>query len=300
MHWSRVTRDRRHPAQPARSAAMSANEFSPPIADGPIVVRRHRLSTRLWHWTNVVVFLVMLMSGLMIFNAHPRLYWGDYGANPDPAWLQIGAEQERGYLRVGTLQVDTTGVLGRWQNAEGAWQNRAFPHWVTIPSSYNLALSRRWHLTFGWLFAGGLALYALISLVNGHLRRDLLPKRAELAPSHLLGDIAAHARLKFPTGEAARHYNVLQKLAYLSVLAVLLPVLVLTGLTMSPTMVAAWPWLIDLFGGRQSARSIHFIAAFAMVAFIFVHLAMVVLAGPINEVRSMITGRYRLPQEKTR
>ena len=104
--------------------------------------------------------------------------------------------------------------------------------------------------------------------------------------------------LDFPRGEAARHYNVLQKLAYLGVLVVLIPVMILTGLTMSPSMDATWPWLLDLFGGRQTARSIHFIAAWALVGFLVVHLVMVVLAGPVNEIRSMITGRYRLPEEK--
>ena len=260
------------------------------------IVLRHRLSTRLWHWTNAVVFFVMLMSGLMIFNAHPRLYWGQYGANPDPAWLEIGSDGQHGFLRIGELTIDTTGVLGRWSDASGL-HARAFPSWATIPSWYDLALSRHWHLTFAWLFAGGILLYGVWSVLNGHLRRDLAPRPAELKPGHLLADIKAHATLSFPRGEAARNYNTLQKLAYLAVLGVLLPVMILAGLAMSPAMDAAWPWLLDLFGGRQSARSIHFIAAFLLVLFVVVHLTMVVLAGPVNEIRSMITGRYRLPKE---
>jgi thiosulfate reductase cytochrome b subunit len=269
---------------------------APPSARGDEVVFRHRLSTRLWHWTNAIVFFVLLMSGLMIFNAHPRLYWGQYGANPDPAWLEIGSDGGQGYLRVGDLAIDTTGVLGLWSDGSGA-HRRAFPSWATIPSTYDLALSRRWHLTFAWLFAGGIVLYGIWSLANGHLRRDLAPRPAELKPRHILQDIKAHATLKLPKGEAARNYNTLQKLAYLGVLGVLLPVMILAGLTMSPAMDAAWPWLPDLFGGRQSARSIHFITAFLLVLFVVVHLAMVVLAGPFNEIRSMITGRYRLPRE---
>jgi thiosulfate reductase cytochrome b subunit len=275
--------------------ANPALEATPP--SGGDVVRRHRLSTRVWHWVNALTFFIMLMSGLMIFNAHPRLYWGEYGANYDPAWLQIGVEEGRGYLRIGEVSVDTTGVLGR-QTVAGRPQNRAFPGWATIPSSYDLALSRRWHLTFAWVFALGFVAYAVGSLVNGHLRRDLLPRPAELAPGHVWHDIKAHATLDFPKGEAARRYNVLQKLAYLGVLVVLIPVMILSGLTMSPSMDATWPWLLDVFGGRQSARSIHFIAAWALVAFFVVHVVMVVLAGPINEIRSMITGRYRLPEEK--
>lgn len=270
---------------------------SPP--SGGQMVDRHRLSTRLWHWTNVVTFVIMLMSGLMIFNAHPRLYWGKYGANPDYAWLQIGATQANtGYLRVGSLTVETTGILGRWTDTNGQARNRAFPSWATLPQSYNLAEARRWHLTFAWVFALGIAVYLLRSLWNRHLQRDILPTRDELRPGHILHDIGEHARLRFPKGLAALRYNILQKLAYFAVLIMLIPGMVLTGMTMSPALNASMPWLLDLFGGRQSARSLHFIFATGLVLFVLVHLLMVVLAGPINEIRSMITGRFRLPKEK--
>ena len=263
------------------------------------IVKRHRLSTRIWHWTNVLILLVMLMSGFMIFNAHPRLYWGEYGANADPAWLAIGSQGETGFLRIGDLTLETTGFLGTWRDDRGFMVRRAFPPWATIPSNHDLALSRRWHLTFAWLFAASIALYVLWSIANRHLKRDLLPKRDELRPRHLWQDIKRHARLDFPKGAAALNYNTLQKLSYVAVLLVLLPVMVLTGMTMSPALDASLGWLVELFGGRQSARSIHFIAAIALVLFVVVHLAMVVLSGPINEIRSMITGRYRLPKEKS-
>ena len=240
----------------------------------------------------------MLMSGLMIFNAHPRLYWGKYGANNDYSWLQIGAQDEAGYLRVGSVTVTTTGILGRWTDPDGQIRNRAFPYWATLPQSYNLALARRWHLTFAWVFAVGIAAYLIRSLWNRHLLRDLLPTPEEVKPAHIWTDIKHHARLQFPTGERARRYNVLQKFAYLSVLIVLIPGMILTGFTMSPNLNASMPWLPDLFGGRQSARSLHFLFALGIVLFILVHLLMVILAGPFNEIRSMITGRYRLPKEK--
>jgi len=268
-----------------------------PPAGGDLVYR-HRVSTRVWHWINAATMLVMLMSGLMIFNAHPRLYWGQYGANPDPAWLEIGRGDDGGYLRVGGATFHTAGVLGSQTLANGRVQSRAFPGWVTIPSYYDLGASRRWHLTFAWLFVAGVVLYGAWSVVNGHLRRDLLPRADELKPAHLWRDMKRHATLDLPTGAAAREYNSLQKLAYLGVLVVLLPVMILSGLTMSPGMDATWPWLLDLFGGRQSGRSIHFIAAALLVLFVVVHLAMVLLAGPFNELCSMITGRYRLPREK--
>jgi thiosulfate reductase cytochrome b subunit len=277
---------------------MKQPDDSNPVQGGELV-RRHRLSTRIWHWVNVVALTVLLMSGLMIFNAHPRLYWGEYGANPDPAWLVIGANADgEGLLRIGRTAIDTTGVLGVWTDSAGVERHRAFPGWATIPSSYSLADARLWHLAFAWVLAGGLLAYLLWSLANGHLRRDIHIGRSEWRPAHIWHDIREHARLRFPTGAAALRYNVLQKIAYAGVLFGLLPLVIATGLGMSPGMDAAWPWLTEVWGGRQSARSLHFIAAFSLVAFVIVHLAMVVLAGPINEVRSMITGWYRLPKDK--
>jgi len=261
------------------------------------IVRRHKLPTRIWHWVNALTVFVMLMSGLMIFNAHPRLYWGQYGANADHAWLEIGSRGDSGYLRVGGLTIPTTGVLG-YRNADNARASHvAFPGWATIPSTYSLAAGRRWHLAFAWVLAIGIFIYWLTILLNRHWR-GLVPARAELHPKHIWQEVKDHARLRFPTGAAALSYNTLQKLSYAGVVFVLIPLIILTGLTMSPGMDAAWGWLVDLFGGRQSARSIHFICAFLIALFILVHLIMVVLAGPFNEIRAMITGWYRVPQAK--
>jgi len=252
----------------------AAESTPPPELRGGDLVRRHKLVTRLWHWTNVVTVTIMLMSGLMIFNAHPKLYWGHYGANavehPDPAWLDLSHFNH----------------------------GRPFPGWITIPSTYSLADARLWHFAFAWILGLAILGYLLWSLFSGHIKRDLAPRAAELAPSHLWHDIKEHAALRFPTGAAALQYNILQKLAYGGVLFVLLPGVILTGMTMSPGLDAALPFLVDVFGGRQSARSIHFLCAFGLVGFFFIHIAMVVLAGPINEVRSMITGWYRLPRER--
>ena len=281
---------------------MSTLEGHGTSAKGGDVVKRHRLSTRVWHWINAVTLLVMLMSGLMIFNAHPRLYWGEYGANYDPAWLKISSARaggrEFGYLQIANTRFETTGVLGLWEDPEGRTQRRAFPHWATIPSRYSLAGARIWHLSFAWVLAGGLALYLAWSLLNGHLRRDVHITRREWKLSHIWHDVKQHARLRFPTGVAALRYNVLQKLSYAGVLFVLLPLIIFTGLAMSPGTDAWLPLATQIFGGRQSARSVHFICAFLLVLFFLVHVVMVLLAGPFNEVRSMITGRYRLPPEK--
>jgi thiosulfate reductase cytochrome b subunit len=265
-----------------------------PDTDPPAdLVYRTRLPVRLWHWTNAVTIFVMLMSGMMIFNAHPRLYWGSYGANFDYAWLEIGNHGTQGYVTLFGVQIPTTGVLGYAQHTDVA-----FPPLVTLPGQYNLAVARLWHVFFAWILVIGWIGFAIYALVSRHLWNDLLLKREEARLASLWHDIKDHARLQLPRGEAARHYNPLQKIAYLGVLCLGLPLMVLTGLAMSPAMDAAWPWLLMLTGGRQSARSIHFIVAAGLALFIVVHLAMVLLAGPINELRSMITGWYRLPPER--
>jgi thiosulfate reductase cytochrome b subunit len=161
-----------------------------------------------------------------------------------------------------------------------------------------LARSRfGWHFFFAWLFVANLLAYFVAGIASGHLRRDLLPSKQQLRPRSLLKDALDHLRLTFPHGEEARHYNPLQKLTYLGVIGVLLPLMILTGLTMSPGMDAILPWLVDIFGGRQSARTIHFVAASLIVLFVFVHVAMVFLAGPLNELRSMITAKFAISLE---
>ena len=266
-------------------------------------VRRHHLATRLWHWLNALSLAIMMMSGLMIFNAHPRLYWGQAGANDDAAWAEIGAVSDaagglRGSLRIGQWSIDTTGVLGASPGHDGALTAIAFPGWITLPSSYDLAQARLWHLGFALVLACGLAGFLAVSLANGHLRHDLHVSRREWALGHIWADVVAHARLRFPGGAAAARYGVLQKLAYDGVLFGLLPLMILTGMAMSPGMDAVWPWLLDLFGGRQSARSLHFLAMLGLVGFFGVHLAMVLLSGVGNQLRAMLTGWYSLPQER--
>jgi thiosulfate reductase cytochrome b subunit len=265
------------------------------------LVRRHGLVTRATHWLNAACLGVLLLSGLQIFNAWPTLYWGQTAADDAPVLLSIGSSGSgahlRGFVRAGGIEVPTTGVLGVSQ-LDGQATPRAFPAWLTLPSFQDLALGRRWHFLFAWCFAINGVIYAAYALLSGHFRRDLVPAAGELAPRHLWQEIADHARLRFPRGEAARRYNPLQKLSYLAVVAILLPTMVLTGLTMSPGVDAAFPQLLDLFGGRQSARTIHFLTASLLVLFVVVHLAMVLLSGVWNNLRSMITGCYAIEESE--
>jgi thiosulfate reductase cytochrome b subunit len=264
-----------------------------------VLVYRHARVTRITHWINVLALSLLLMSGLQIFNAHPALYWGARSHFEQP-WLSMGAEQRGqrtvGVTQIGPLKLTTTGVFG-YSGAKGEEHQRGFPSWITLPASQDLADGRRWHFFFAWVFVINGLVYWGTNLLNGHIRRDLVPNRKDVSPGNVWHEIVTHAQLKFPKGEEARHYNVLQKGAYLSVVLILLPLMVLTGLTMSPGMNAGFHWMLDLFGGRQSARTIHFISASLIVAFILVHLAMVVASGTWNNIRSMITGRYAIDAE---
>nr|WP_207790531.1 cytochrome b/b6 domain-containing protein [Polymorphobacter fuscus] len=280
---------------------MQPADTPPAVAPGaPYLFHRHALAVRVTHWINAIAIFFLLMTGLNIFNAYPMLQWGQYGASPDAAqaWLQIGSSGDAGFVRIGDLRITTTGILGLSDSKAGAPQAIAYPHWATFPSYRDLATARNFHFFFAWVLVVNGLVYLAYGLFSGHFRRDLAPSAAELAPANIANDVAAHARLRFPRGEDARHYHILQKLAYGGVIFLLIPGMIFTGLAMSPGMNAAWPLLIEATGGRASARSLHWIFANLLILFIIVHLLMVLLAGPWNEIRSMITGRFRIDPAK--
>lgn len=266
-----------------------------PAAPKRIVIYRHPFIVRLTHWTNVVALTILLMSGLQIFNAHPSLYVGNASDFAHPV-LDMEAEKDEsgklvGVTRLGGYAFHTTGVLGLSEE-DGELSERGFPTWATIPSYQDLATGRRWHFFFAWLFVINGLIYLAYALASGHAWRDLLPSREQVR--HIGRSLVDHLRLRFPKGEEATHYNAIQKIAYLVVVFVLLPLMVIAGLSMSPGIDAAFPHLVDLFGGRQSARTVHFIAAWLIVLFVLVHVFMVLASGFWNNLRSMITGRYAI------
>jgi thiosulfate reductase cytochrome b subunit len=264
------------------------------------MVHRHPLLVRLTHWLNAVCLTVLLLSGLQIFNAHPALYWGEQSRFDQPVLAMTAQESASGELMGRTTlfarSVETTGVLGVSSGPDGALVARGFPAWLTLPSGQDLATGRRWHFLFAWAFVLNGAAYLGYVLLSGHAWRRLRPTGEQLRGMHRT--FAEHLRLHFPRGEEARHYNVLQKLTYLVIIFVVLPVVVLTGLTMSPGMNAALPELVTVFGGRQSARTIHFLAAGALVLFVLVHVGLVLVSGFWNSMRSMITGRYAIDRRE--
>ena len=286
---------------PAASNAADSTAKSSRARTGPRhewrTILRHRWPLRWMHWINFACLVILAGSGLQIFNAHPALYWGETSTFDDPVFaaraVRDGSGKALGITTIGDARFVTTGLLGVSTRAEdGVALRRGFPMWATIPGPKSLALGRRWHFFFAWIWVLNGAAYLLWASSSRHLTRELAIK-----PRDWRGigqSIRDHLRFRHADGEDAARYNPLQKLAYLGVLFVLAPLAILTGLAMSPQMDTVLGWWLQLVGGRQSARTLHFIVMGLFVLFTLVHVAMVVFSGPFNGLRSMITGRLRV------
>lgn len=215
---------------------------------------RHTLSTRVWHWLNAGAIIVLFMTGLNISNAHRYLYWGNYGFDPKDAWLEV--------IR--------------------------FPGWATIPQHYNLALARDWHIIAAWPFGAGLLFIWIAMLANGHFRRNIATTAHDWSPRAVIASLRAHAG---GGGAAARSYNPVQRILYGMVFGVLLPLMLFTGLAISPGFEPAAPWLVEVLGGRQSARSLHFITAWAIFGFFIIHSMLALTDWRL--IAAMVTGGRR-------
>ncbi len=260
------------------------------------LVYRHSLPIRLMHWINVIALSLMFFSGLQIFNAHPSLSWGNYN-NPDKPLLALEAREDAsgkliGVTRIGTHQFITTGVLGVSNGPGGTPIARGFPSWLTVPGPGWLSMARLWHFFFAWVFVLNGICYITYSLVKKHVQRDLWPTKADW--SGIGKSIADHVRFKHPHGEEALRYNILQRLAYFIVIFVFGIGIVLMGLMLSPRMDSIMKPLVEFVGGRQAARTIHFIIAWSFVAFVLIHVFEVLISGVFNQLRGMITGYYKV------
>jgi thiosulfate reductase cytochrome b subunit len=264
--------------------------------------KRHSLAVRIMHWTNVLSFSILFMSGLMIFNAHPSLDWGKSSFTGRPSVFKIEARDVGGGKLAGITTVfgkefNTTGLLGVSSSSTGTVNDVAFPHWITIPADYSLSEARLWHFLFAWLFVVNGFAYVFYAAKSRHLSKDLMPTKNDW---RTIGrSVLDHIKFKHPQGEDAKRYNVLQKLAYLTVIFILLPLVILMGWAMSPWLNSLFPGWVDLFGGRQSARTLHFVVAWLLVGFIAIHVFEVIVSGFWNHIRSMITGNYRITSSIT-
>ncbi|GAC1583600.1 MAG: cytochrome b/b6 domain-containing protein [Candidatus Velthaea sp.] len=256
-------------------------------------VYRHSIVARTSHWLWTLAILVLVMSGLQIFNAAPYLDASDK-SNPARRVLQIGAVDTggapRGVTQLFGLQLNTTGLLGYTDDGAGGRAQRAFPAALTMPGPQNLADGRRWHLFFGWFLTISIVAY----MIAGAIRKDL--RELILRPSDLpkLWPMQLYYfRLR---KEPPPHgtYNPLQKATYTLVLFVFIPLIILTGLALSPGIDAIAAPLTAVFGGRQFARLWHFTIMSILIAYFGVHMILVFGTGFWNNMRSMITGWYRL------
>jgi thiosulfate reductase cytochrome b subunit len=288
-----MTVDQQSAALPAVDHATASRAASPRRTR---LVYRHTWPIRLMHWINVIALSIMFFSGLQIFNAHPSLSWGNR-SDPGKEILAMGARMDAGGLLVGVTRVGkhefiTTGVLGVSNGPNDQPQVRGFPSWLTVPGSRWLAMGRQWHFFFAWIFVLNGLCYLGYSIAKKHLQRDLIPTRADWRG--IGRSIVDHVKFKHPHGEEALRYNILQRLAYLTVIFVFSIGVVLMGLAMSPRLDAVLSPMVEAVGGRQSARTIHFIIAWLFVAFVMIHVFEVLISGAFNQLRGMLTGWYKV------
>ncbi len=239
-----------------------------PMAETPHP--RHSGLVRVTHWLITFAFLALLVSGLEIVVSHPRFYWGETGNVNTPPLFKIPIPSSRNMIPTG---------YGYVLPDQNGW-------------------SRYLHFQSAWVLVLIGLLYGVAGLLNGHFRRNLLPALSDISPKRLVASIVEHLRFKRPGGEEAWSYNVLQRLAYLLVIFVLSPMIIWTGLAMSPSFVSAVPAAVNILGGQQSARTLHFFLTWALVLFLLIHVLMVFLAGFRSRMRAMITGRAAEPLER--
>ncbi len=230
---------------------------------------RHTVTVRITHWITTLCFFALLVTGIEIVISHPRFYWGETGNVMTPSLFALPIPASRS----------------------------------TVPTGYRYVLpdqngwSRYLHFQAAWAAVLTGMVYAVFGLFTGHFRRELLPAGADLSWRPVSRSIVNHLRFKPPGEGEDRSYNVLQRLTYLFVIFVLFPLVIWTGLAMSPAIASAFPFAVTVFGGQQSARTIHFFVSVFLVVFLLVHIAMICLAGFRNRMRAMITGRAGVHKE---
>jgi thiosulfate reductase cytochrome b subunit len=233
------------------------------------VAPRHSALVRITHWIATLCILALLLSGAEIVISHPRFYWGETGNPMTPSLFDLPIPASRPWVNTG---------YGFVLPDQNGW-------------------SRNLHFEAAWVIIFTGFVYMISGLLRGDLRKNLLPTRANLTTTALSKEIAKHLRFGRPGPEEAWSYNVLQKITYVLVIFVLFPLAIWTGLAMSPAVLSIFPFLATVFGGLQSARTIHFFVSVLLFVFLVIHVIMVCRAGFSNRMRAMITGRVAAPNE---
>lgn len=228
-------------------------------------IYRHTINARICHWIMVLSFFYLLYSGIMIFLHFPELYWGKVGFQGYPAIFEL----------------EDWGIS--WELAEELGDRR----W-----------GRNYHYLFAWVFVVNGAVYLVWNVWQKQFRSKMLPNRNELSMTNLKSEMRRHFRFEASTGDEATKYNVLQKLSYLIVLFVLFPFMIVSGFAQMPAFTAISPELIDLFGGRQTARTLHVVCSLLLVVFVIIHIIEMFIAGAMNQMHAMVFGKYEISEEK--
>jgi len=262
---------------------------------------RHPIVVRVWHWLTAVTALGLLFTGTCVLDVHPRLYWGEVGNESTPAVVAVESagpaapgQPAPTVLTLGERHLNVTGLMGVPLDLgpEGMYF-LIFP----LPDSWHFGGMRAWHFALAWVMCLSWLGYCLYLTISGRLRRVLVPEPDQLKPAAVIHDLWNHLRLRRPRGREAQRYNLLQKVTYLGVLGAVVPLLVMTGLTMSNAVTIRFPWLFSLFAGRESARTLHALAAGLLLLFVIIHIVQLIVVGPVNRLRAMTTGFYRIPKE---
>jgi thiosulfate reductase cytochrome b subunit len=244
----------------------------------PTGTERHARWVRISHWILTASVLTLAVTGVVILMAHPRLYWGDAGNDLTPALFELPISRN---YRHGGWEKPTP----FFQDSRGA---------LSASRTYDIFNQNGWgrslHFLAAWCLVLPGAVYLLAGIFAGHFRSHLWPRPGELTPHVLWREVLDHLRLRIPPGSGGPQYGVLQKCAYTMVSFVAIPLMVVSGLTMSPAVTAGYPFLVRLFGGYQSARTVHFFSFVALVLFVVVHVVMVVKSGFKRQVRAMTVG----------
>jgi thiosulfate reductase cytochrome b subunit len=240
---------------------------------------RHKRWVKGTHWIITLSFLALAFSGFVILMAHPRLYWGEVGNDLTPALFELPIS--RNYQH------------GGWEKSTTFFDGKGSP--VSASRTYDIFNQNGWgrslHFLCAWFLVITGLVYLLSGIFTGHIRRHLWPAATEFTPRLFWRDVISHLRMQIPSATRGPQYGLLQKCTYLVVIFFLLPVAVMTGLTMSPAITAAYPFLLNLFAGAQSARTIHFFASVLLVLFLLVHVAMVIRSGFKQQISAMTFGK---------
>jgi thiosulfate reductase cytochrome b subunit len=238
----------------------------------------HKRWVRILHWVLTASILTLVVTGVFILMVHPRLYWGEVGNDLTPAFIELPISRNHRH--------------GGWEQPQPFFENTAGP--VSASRKFEIFNQNGWarslHFLAGWFLVVPGMLYLLAGALGGHLRWHILPGKEDLAPGNVLREVRDHLRLRIRPGSGGPSYGVLQKCAYTFIIFVAAPLIALTGLTMAPAVTAAFPFLLRLFGGYQSARTIHFFTFVAIVLFVLVHFVMVSKSGFRRQIRGMTIG----------